>query len=234
MPAGRVIGHRGAPRLAPENTLECFRAAARSGCSWIETDVSLLGDGTPVICHDGDLKRIAGRPEALREVSCAELARLAPDVPTLDDALELFGDYGLSVNLDVKVHGGEAGAVADATLAALKRRDWPMPRLVVSSFSMPVLERMRLTRADVPLGILCDAPPPDWRETARRLGAATIHPGHRHLSAALVTEMIAAGLAVLTWTVNDPDDAIRLWRWGVAGVITDDPDALFAVADDLV
>lgn len=228
MSTGRVIGHRGAPRLAPENTLQSFRAAAGTGVAWIETDVSLLGDGTPVICHDPDLQRLAGRPERLRDLRCADLERLGVQaiVPTLDAALETLGDYGLSVNLDIKTHGGEAGAVAEATLAVLDARQWPIDKLVISSFNFAVLERLRALRPDLPLGLLYDAPADDWRATAQRLSAATIHPNHAHLSAAITAEMIAAGVRVLTWTVNRPADAIRLWRWGVDGVITDDPVAM--------
>lgn len=226
MPSGRVIGHRGAPRLAPENTLEGFRAAAQAGCGWIETDVSLLGDGTPVICHDADLARLAGRPERLADLGRDELRRLAPFVPTLDAALECLDDYGLGLNLEIKIHGDEADALVDAARAALKRRAWPESRLVVSSFSLAALER--LCGSGLPLGLLCEAPPPDWRETCRRLGAASIHPHFRELTADLVVEMIAARLAVRTWTVNGVDDALRLWRWGVASVITDDPPTLLA------
>jgi glycerophosphoryl diester phosphodiesterase len=233
MSSGRVIGHRGAPRLAPENTLKSFHAAAKTGVAWVETDVSLLGDGTAVICHDPDLQRIAGRPERLRDLRLADLDRLgvADRVPTLDAAIETLGDYGLSVNLDVKTHGGEAGAVADATLAVLDARAWPLDKLVISSFNFAVLERLRALRPDLPLGLLYDAPADDWRATARRLGAATIHPNHAHLSAAITAEMIAAGVRVLTWTVNRPADAIRLWRWGVDGVITDDPALMLGLGD---
>jgi glycerophosphoryl diester phosphodiesterase len=233
MPSGRVIGHRGAPRLAPENTLESFRAAAHTGVAWVETDVSLLGDGTPVICHDPDLVRIADRPERLRDLCRADLERLgvALRVPTLDAALAALASHGLSVNLDIKTHGGEAGAVAEATLAALDACAWPLEKLVISSFNFAVLERLRALRPDLPLGLLYDAPADDWCATARRLGAATIHPNHAHLSAAITAEMIAAGVRVLTWTVNRPADAIRLWRWGVDGVITDDPALMLGLDD---
>ena len=49
---GRIIAHRGASREAPENTLAAFRLASRLGASWLEFDVSLLGDATPVLHHD--------------------------------------------------------------------------------------------------------------------------------------------------------------------------------------
>lgn len=42
----RIIGHRGAAAVAPENTLASFRAAAALGVRWVEMDVSQLADGT--------------------------------------------------------------------------------------------------------------------------------------------------------------------------------------------
>ena len=53
----RVIGHRGAAALAPENTLASFRKAAALGVQWVEMDVSLLADGGTVIFHDEVLDR---------------------------------------------------------------------------------------------------------------------------------------------------------------------------------
>ena len=59
-----VMGHRGAPSLAPENTLAGFQACFEAGATWTETDVCLLGDGTPVIFHDATLAAIAERNPA--------------------------------------------------------------------------------------------------------------------------------------------------------------------------
>lgn len=233
MPAGRVIGHRGAARLAPENTLAAFRAAARVGARWVETDVSLLGDGTPVICHDADLTRIAGRPERLSDLAVEDLAVLgvAEAVPTLAAALEALDDFGLAVNLDVKVRGGNAGALAAAMLRELTRRAWPTEKLLVSSFDAEVLEVLAAARPDIRLGILCEDIPADWAARAARLKAAALHPHHRALSPAFAVELLAAGLEIYAWTVNDPAAALRLWGWGVTGVITDDPALLLGLAE---
>ena len=53
----RIIGHRGAAALAPENTLAGIRKAKEHGLNWVEFDVTLLGDGTPVLSHDNHLER---------------------------------------------------------------------------------------------------------------------------------------------------------------------------------
>ncbi|WP_337997771.1 glycerophosphodiester phosphodiesterase family protein [Oleispirillum naphthae] len=231
MPAGRVIGHRGAVRLAPENTLAAFRAAARVGARWVETDVSLLGDGTPVICHDADLGRIAGRRERLADLAAEDLALLgvAEKVPTLAAALEALDDFGLSVNLDVKARG-DAEDLAAALVLELTRRPWPRERLLVSSFDAEVLAVLAAARPDIRLGILCEEIPDDWALQAARVRAVALHPYRRALSPAFAVEMLAAGLEIYAWTVNDPAEAMRLWGWGVTGVITDDPALLLGLA----
>src|SRR3546814_2765751 len=56
----RVMGHRGAKALAPENTLSSMKAAAEAGATWVEFDVMLTGDGEPVLFHDDTLQRTTG------------------------------------------------------------------------------------------------------------------------------------------------------------------------------
>lgn len=69
-----IIAHRGGlwPGMS-ENTLEAFTAAADAGVHWMETDVHASADGVLFAAHDADLTRIAGRPQAIRELNAAEL-----------------------------------------------------------------------------------------------------------------------------------------------------------------
>ncbi|MBU1984691.1 glycerophosphodiester phosphodiesterase [bacterium] len=50
-----ILGHRGAPHSAPENSLESFRIALAAGADGIELDVQITGDGVLVAHHDGSL-----------------------------------------------------------------------------------------------------------------------------------------------------------------------------------
>lgn len=56
-PAPALIGHRGAPMLAPENTLMSFEKAVEAGCDGLETDVTISFDGVPFLMHDYTLQR---------------------------------------------------------------------------------------------------------------------------------------------------------------------------------
>ena len=72
----QIMGHRGAPSLAPENTLLGFKTAFQAGALWTETDVSLLGDGTPVIFHDATMDRCTDRSGSIAALSLDDLQRV--------------------------------------------------------------------------------------------------------------------------------------------------------------
>ena len=57
-PYPRWIAHRGAGKLAPENTLAAFRLGAEHGYRMFECDVKLSRDGVPFLLHDATLARI--------------------------------------------------------------------------------------------------------------------------------------------------------------------------------
>ena len=110
----KVMGHRGAPTLAPENTIEGFKAAFEAGGLWTETDVCLLGDGTPVIHHDSTLDRCTDRSGSIAQLTKADLGgvnanRQYPDrpfhaIPTLEQTLVTLGAWGMGLNLELKLH----------------------------------------------------------------------------------------------------------------------------------
>ncbi len=121
-PLAPVIGHRGAAARAPENTLAGLRRAKDLGCSWVEFDVRLTGDGALVLCHDARLDRTTtgqGRVSAhrLSAIRCFDAgAWFAPEfaggaVPTLEEALLVAAELGLSVNIEIKADRGQGRSV---------------------------------------------------------------------------------------------------------------------------
>src|SRR6266567_5715790 len=143
-----VIGHRGAAAYAPENTLAGLRRAKDLGCSWVEFDVRLTGDGALVLCHDARLDRTTtgqGRVSAhrLSAIRCFDAgAWFAPEfaggaVPTLEEALLLAAELGLSVNIEIKADRGQGRSAAAAVAATLARLGSRVPPVLVSSFLRP-------------------------------------------------------------------------------------------------
>jgi len=223
-----VLAHRGARRRAPENTLEAFVVARAQGADGVELDVRRTRDGALVVHHDP-------APEhgpVLATVDFAEVRAGFPSIPTLAEALDACA--GLLVNIEIKNLPKEADfdpdeAVADRVVALLGERDGA-DRVLVSSFRLPTIDRVRLGAPHVPTGFL-------FKSALRfdRMAALIADRGHRALhpnvwalagrrAAACVRAAADQGLHVNVWTVNKAAEVVRLAAAGVDGLVTDVPD----------
>ena len=231
-----VLAHRGLPSAAPENTMAAFRAAADAGARWIETDVDLLADGTPVLIHDTALERTTDRGGSIYGLRAADLAHVdagswfGPDfagerLPTLEAFIDFVNERGLNANIELKAN--EQGAarsveLVDTLAAALERLDAGR-QVLVSSFSQPLLMAFHQRHPQYATAVLYESATirPDWRSVAELCGAVAIHPEDAGLTEAMVRSARAAGYGVNVWTVNRPDRANQLFNWGCTGVFTD-------------
>jgi glycerophosphoryl diester phosphodiesterase len=210
-----LLGHRGARRYAPENTLPAFDLALQQGMDGFEFDVRLTRDQQTILCHDPKLNGMTIRRHTLQQLqaSCAP----GPVVPTLHDVLERYASTAF-LNIEVKVKGAE-----QAVLRAV--RQFPPQRgYFISSFLPGVVREFHALDPSLVLGTLSDS---HWK--LRRwasLPAQYVVPNFRLLSRELVEDVHAAGRQVVTWTVNEPQDMLRAAEMGVDGIISDDPKLL--------
>ena len=237
-PYAPVAAHRGAGRLAPENTLAAMRLGASFGHRLFEFDVKLSGDGKPFLMHDATLDRTTDGRGPAGAATLAELAQLdagswlgpayAGEPPATFAAVARFlRANGLQANVEIKPSPGreiETGA-AVAIAAAHAWRDAGVPPLL-SSFSEAALSAARRALPRLPRALLVESLPTDWLERLRALGCVALDAHHASLTEALVARAHAEGFRVLTYTVNDPDRAALLRGWGVDCVITDAVDAI--------
>ena len=200
------MGHRGARRYAPENTLAAFDLALEHGCEGFEFDVRLTADGRTIICHD---PKLAGMDVARR--TYAEIHSRAADSPCLEHVLARFASRAF-LDIELKVAGLE-----DAVVTCL-RESPPKRGYVASSFSADVVKA--LSGRGLVAGFICD----QRRELARWTGlpGEYVIPHHKLIDRPLIEEIHAAGRKVFTWTVNDERQMRRLAEWGVDGIISDD------------
>jgi glycerophosphoryl diester phosphodiesterase len=236
-----VIGHRGAARHAPENTLASLRAAASMGVACVEFDVRLTRDGVPVLFHDDTVERTTDGRGRLGALTLAQARRLdagawfgprfaGERVPTLVEAIRVLVRSNLAANIELKPEEAQGAATARAVLAVL-RKSWPRdrPRPLLSSFDWSVLATLAAEDAGWPRGLLIRHPrQPQWRAWAVRVGAIAVHCGARGLDRAGLETVKAAGLPVAVYTVNDVRRARSLWTWGAVAIFTDDPSRLLA------
>lgn len=228
-----LIAHRGASALAPENTLAAFRLALRLGARALEFDVHQTADGELVVLHDERLRRVAGRTDAVRDVTWPELRRCdagrwfdprfrGERIPRLED---VFAEAGSRVLLHIELKRGSAlyPGVERALVGCLRRRR-ALRRCVVSSFDHAALFALRDLEPRLRLGYLLGATrlARAWEEM-KALGAESLHLAARQVSAERVASAHRRGLKVLVYTVNDSAGAARLRSLGVDGIFSDDP-----------
>src|SRR2546430_9775856 len=152
MAVPHVLAHRGARRVAPENTLEAFLAARALGADGVELDVHRTADGALVVHHDANARGIgvlAERPEA-------EIRATRPEIPTLEEALDACA--GMLVNIEVKNLAGDADydpgeGVAGGVVELLARRG-RRDAVLVSPFNLESADRVREPHAPPPTGFL--------------------------------------------------------------------------------
>lgn len=220
-----LIGHRGSPRRARENTLAGFRLALEAGATAVELDVHATADGTVVVHHDPVLGAGAG-PLAGQAIAALDAGTLLAQpldatgalVPTLDDVLLLCAGRA-TVYVEAK-----ARDIEPAILAALGRH--PGTAAAIHAFDHRVALRVAERAPSVPTGILLDSYLVDPAHALRTAGARDFWPHRLMVDEALVRAVHGAGGRVIVWTVNDPGEAMALAAMGVDGLCTDVPDVI--------
>lgn len=213
------IGHRGAKRELPENTIAAFKRAFDRGADAIELDVHATADGVVVVHHDPTLgpgfKTLAGR--AIAELDWKTLAlaseSAATRIPMLADVFGVVPAAG-TVYVEIKGEGIEALVAQAISNSRI--------RCAVHSFDHACIERLRRLAPSIPRGILLERGDIDVLEAMARTGARDVWPEWSLISAELVERVHAARGRVIAWTVNDLTTAITLMRMGIDGLCTDD------------
>lgn len=227
-----IIAHRGASAAAAENSLEAFRLAGELGADWVELDAHLSTDGEVVVTHD------AHYANGTLVNSVPAEARPA-GVCLLGEALAVCEQAGLGVNVEIKAVPGDADAhtaeeLTDAVLALIDARYSNNPdrrrSLLITCFWPATIERVR-AMSDLATGWLSidGANPAQVAARVRSQGHQAINPWDPLITEELIAAAHAEGLAVNSWTVNDPDRMAQLAAWGVDGIITDVPDVARSV-----
>ena len=235
-PYPRWIAHRGAGKLAPENTLAAFRVGASYGYRAFECDVKLSADGVPFLLHDAALDRTTAGMGPAASLTWSELARLdagawhgrlyaGEPLPSFAAiaAYCLRNDFAL--NVEIKPSPGserETGRVVAAAAAAL----WVAAPLapLLSSFQPIALEGARETAPQLPRALLLDTLRDGWLDEARALGCVAVVTNYAVMDGAVLGRIHDSGMRGLVYTVNGPAEARRLDAFAIDGLITDAVD----------
>jgi glycerophosphoryl diester phosphodiesterase len=215
-----VIAHRGASAAHPENTVAAFVGARDMGADGVELDARRTADGQVIVHHDAQLSD--GR--VIVELAAAEL----PDhVPSLAEALDACA--GMDVNIEIKNWPEDpdfdpTDLVAAHVVELVQRTD-RRSTVLVSSFNMPTVDRVRALDDGIPTAFLhIRVDGPSGLAQAVEHGHDAVHPWDPFVSADLIERAHALGVKVNTWTVDDPDRMVELAGWGIDGIVTNVPD----------
>ena len=235
-PYPRWIAHRGAGKLAPENTLAAFRLGAQYGYRMFECDAKLSADDEVFLMHDATLERTTNGHGTGGEQRWHQLSQLdagswhsrtwtGEPLPRLEALARFCIGNGHLLNIEIKPtpgveqHTGEVVAREAARLWAGQ----PVPPLL-TSFKPEALAGAQAVAPELPRGLLLDTLWDGWLQKAQSLACVAVVCNYALWDAATVARVHAAGMRALSYTVNDDWAAQHLIALGTDGIITDRVD----------
>lgn len=232
----RIIGHRGARREAPENTLAGFRHLRTLGIDHVELDVRLSRDNQLVVIHDTSVNRTTNGKGAVRELSAAEMGALdaaanfsgwseTTPVPLLRDVLQEWPELE-SIQLEVKTtHVPDLHIIAAGIADLVEELDL-IDVATVTSMDTQMLSIMHQHAPDIRRGYVAERFTRDPLAMCHLYHCDLIAMNYHRVSAALVEQAQQRGIEFSVWTVNNLNIARRLQDWGVDSIITDVPSLM--------
>lgn len=230
------IAHRGAGKLAPENTLAAFRLGAQHGYRAFECDVKLSREGIPFLLHDATLQRTTPEHGVAGERPWSELSRMdagawhsrgyaGEPIPSLDALARYVIANRFALNIEIKPTPGLellTGQVVGRETRRLWQGSGQLP--LFSSFRPEALTGARETAPEVPRALLIDSLREGWLDEARALDCQAVVTNYTLMNFETTARIHAAGLKALVYTVNDEAAVQWLIANGVDGIITDAVD----------
>ncbi len=249
----KIIAHRGASAVAPENTLAAFREAVAAGADGIEFDVRITRDNEAVVFHDRKLKRTTGKKGTVSDMTSGELGKLDAGswfnrtngnssdngfsgevVSTLKQTLEFLSDFDGSIYIEIKCKEEDVKRLTRRVgeiLNETKRTD----RIIVKSFKLSVIPLIKQHCPGVRTAALFA---PKVKNVLRKekylvnlaeeIGADELSLHYTLATKKLMKKARSRGLKVVIWTADNPAWIKRAISLGLSSIITNDPRKLLA------
>jgi glycerophosphoryl diester phosphodiesterase len=227
-PRQLVLGHRGSPREATENTLRSFALALRGGADGVELDVRPSLDGVPVVIHDDSLRRtmaVGGRVSRLHWPAIERVTQGA--TPSLAQAVAWAAATGAWLNVEIKAPGVEHSVLDLIVKTGVESR------VVISSFHVSVVQRVGTLDPGIARYLLAERWDADATRAVERAGAAGVCLRLDAADDSTLDDLRRRNLPVIAWTVNDSDEVRRLLLRGVAAIISDLPAMAAGIRDEI-
>ncbi|MDC8832145.1 glycerophosphodiester phosphodiesterase [Alteromonas gilva] len=220
-----ILGHRGASAAAPENTLAAFSLAMSQLATGVELDTYQV-ENNNVVIHDRWLNRTTNGKGMVTSHSLSQLRKLDAGhgevIPLLGEVFTLMPPHAI-INVEIK-HLTDISLWLSAIHNDLSSSGFPTENVIVSSFNHRWLRHIKGAWPEVKIGALTATYPENGLGFANDLDAYSLHMALDVVDEYYVREARQAGLKVLVYTVDYPDDMLMLQAWGVDGIFTNVPD----------
>jgi glycerophosphoryl diester phosphodiesterase len=233
-----IIGHRGMPSAAPENTVEGSWLAYQAGADVIELDIYLTTDNEIVVMHDTTTERTTDGNLTVENSTLAELRELTiidnfgtfPNIPlpTLEEYFIRF--KGEKIVLFIEIKSTNANIVP-ALRTLIEEYDF-FDQSVVITFHTAQALYMREYLPEVSVGLL-NSGLLNAENVSSSLAATinqvvpiktTLNPYYVPVTKDILLQMQHRGITIWPWTINNPDHFIDQITLGVGGITTDHSD----------
>jgi glycerophosphoryl diester phosphodiesterase len=226
----KIIGHRGAKDIAPENTLASIQAALDAGADAVEIDVRVTRDSVVVLSHDRSVIPSANpttpatlpSPLAIDTSTYVELQQLKPDISTLTQAINHIGQ---KVPLMIEVKPGVPTEPIRAILDTFLQAGWQPENLWLGSKSQSTLRTLHAALPTLPCVVIEPWSGVIATHRARQLGTNRLAMNHHFLWFGFI-RLISRQYQLYAYPLNDLGKAERWAKYGLAGAITDNPTGL--------
>lgn len=234
----KIYAHRGYSAKYPENTLAAFQAAADLPIDGVEFDVHLTKDRQVVVIHDESINRTSNGVGYVKDMTLPELREFdygswfgaefaGAKIPTLAEALEVFRDTSLRVNIELKSDIFAYPGLEELVLQEVEAMEMT-DQVVISSFDHEAVARIARLAPIVENAALFVNTVLDLAAYQEKIPAKALHVFLPSAVRQPVREAIENGSVVRVWTVNEVEHAALLIGTGVEALFTDEPEKMLA------
>ena len=222
----KVLGHRGAPALEPENTLRSFKKAIELGVDQIELDVHFSKEGELMVIHDEKLNRTTNGKGFVKDFTLAELKKLdagkGEEIPTLQEVIKLVRDKDVFLQVELKELN-----MGKHVLDLIQKNNFE-EKVMIISFLHKELRKIKELNSRIKTGILIGRRFIDPLKRLREVKADAASMRHTLVSKRLVGKLHQNNVELTVWVVNELKDVRRMVDLGVDIIGTDKPDLVIS------
>lgn len=217
----KIIGHRGARGLAPENTIKSFQKALEHHVDMVELDLRVCGDGVVIAHHDPYLVDPNGDKHVIQDHSYSKLLEHKADLATFEQALATIN---CAVPIYVEIKPQEPTRPIIKIIQEYLNKGWQPDDFRIASFDQTILMDVREKLPSITVTVLEKWSGIRAGRRARQLGTVHLLMNQRWLWWGFVRQMTRSGYKLGAYTVNNPKQAAKWQKHGLAAVVTDYPD----------